>query len=160
MLDGIIESLVRSFVDEPPSDNENAVAERMEGMGWKPVRSNSAGGWCEYSYRKSSAYEVVWSGGRAVEALIKISWPEDGEDRDASYGSFETSYRQLVADLAAIYGEPALESEFDEPRLPIPGQFDRGAVWQVAQWNVAASFQQEDKDAPLRVSLWIYRLNE
>jgi hypothetical protein len=128
---------------------------RLRDSGWVEVRSNVAARWKEWKRGAESGFSSELEGRRAFQVVVKVVWPEEGADFDSLYEAFEADYAGLVAAVEGSVGTPAYSSEFDEPPLPMAGQFDRGTVWESERGKLAVSFQHEDKEMPLRLSFWL-----
>jgi len=129
---------------------------RLRELGWAEVRTSDAARWKEWKRGTESGYSTKLEDARTFEINLKIVWPEEGADFESLYEFFETEYANLVASVQEHLGTPAFASEFDEPPVPMPGQFDRASVWRSERGTVVVSFQHEDKEAPLRLSLWLW----
>ncbi|MFK3979482.1 hypothetical protein ACI2K4_03770 [Micromonospora sp. NPDC050397] len=131
--------------------NESALLD----LGWVEVRENDVAGWKEWRRGIESGYSNAFEDVRAFEVVVKILWPGEGANFGLLYELFEAEYVRLVTLVEERVGASTYSSEFDEPPVPMPGQFDRATVWRSGRGTVAVSFQHEDKEAPLRMSLWL-----
>ncbi|GIG01019.1 hypothetical protein [Catellatospora citrea] len=131
--------------------NESALLD----LGWVEVRANDVAGWKEWRRGTESGYSSAFEDVRAFEVVLKILWPEEGANFGSLYELFEAEYAGLVASVEGRVGASTYSSEFDERPVPMPGQFDRATVWRSDRGTVVVSFQHEDKEAPLRMSLWL-----
>ncbi|GAA4945099.1 hypothetical protein [Actinoplanes utahensis] len=96
-------------------------------------------------------------GMEAFELNLVFHDPEEGADFDALYTRFEDEYDRLAHQVTARLGPASLISMYDDPPLPIDGQFDRASVWSREPWSFMVAFQHEDKEIPLRLSLTVFR---
>ncbi|GAA1983126.1 hypothetical protein [Catenulispora subtropica] len=154
-----MDAVLRSVTAADRSRVDWTADQHLRDLGWSTVRANAAGGWTEWSKQGRTAFTSVWPEGEAIELEDVIHWPDDGEDRAGVYEGFEAAYRQLVAEVGRAYGPAAFEAEYgaSEVPVPVPGQFERAAVWPLEPWGLMVTIQQEDKEAPLRLSVWCYR---
>ena len=154
------DAVLRSVTDATPPRPGWTPDRHLQDQGWSTVRANPAGGWTEWSNHGRTAFTSEWSERSAIELQEEIHWPDDGEDREAVYDRFEAAYRSLVEEVGQEHGPPAFESGYGTPEVPVPGQFERAAVWPTQPWGLMVTVQQEDKEAPLRLSVWCYRTDK
>jgi hypothetical protein len=128
---------------------------RLRQAGWVEVRRNETAGWTEWKKGTTSGYLRRGEGTLNLQIIVKVLWPEDGANFSELYEKFEAEYAADVASVEEVLGACTYSSEFDEPPLPMAGQFDRGAAWVTNRGTIAVTFQHEDKEAPLRLSVWL-----
>ncbi|BEL03302.1 hypothetical protein Q0Z83_014930 [Actinoplanes sichuanensis] len=124
-------------------------------LGWR-VAGRQAGNWEEWGHGDLQGVRERFGAVDGFRVPVLLVDPEEGADFDALYERFEGEFDRLVASAEDCLGVPCLKSEYDDPPLPVPGQFDRAAVWSMAPWSLMVSFQHEDKEVPLRLSMWIF----
>ncbi|GAA2676906.1 hypothetical protein [Actinoplanes palleronii] len=140
----------------PGAPGAQQVAEVLADLGWW-VTGRRAGNWEEWANGDFRGFREAFGPIDSFQVITVLLEPEEGADFDELYQRFEDGFDQLSAWVQDRLGEPTMTSEFDDPQLPIPGQFDRADVWPAEPWSVMTSFQHEDKEAPLRLALWFFR---
>ncbi|WP_020519281.1 hypothetical protein [Catelliglobosispora koreensis] len=153
-----MDDLVRSVVDlasVTTGFDGDQLNRWLSNGGWMLTRANEAGGWEEWRKGQVSGYTSSDHGAFSFELVSRLHSPDEGADFEGLYTEFEEAFVALANDVSGLIGqEPDLSSEFDDPELPVPGQFDRGVVWNRDACLLMVTFQHEDKEAPLRLSVW------
>ena len=154
-MDELTSATLQHFTTHAVAASE--LASELTRLGWTPVRSGPARVWQEWRNGERVGYTGEDPTLVTFEMVETLARPEEGADFDQLYWDFEARFAALTTDVMERLNAPSLTSEFDEPPLPVSGQFDRGAVWERPGWSVMVSFQHEDKEVPLRLAVWLFR---
>jgi hypothetical protein len=132
-----------------------SLSEVLADLGWH-VTGRQAGNGEEWGHGDLRGLRERFGEVDGFRVPVLFVDPEEGADFDALYERFEGEFDRLVASIEDRLGMPTLKSECDDPPLPVPGQLDRAAVWSMTTWSLMVSFQHEDKEVPLRLSMWFF----
>ncbi|WP_306204724.1 hypothetical protein [Actinoplanes sp. RD1] len=136
----------------PVASLDDAVAE----LGWEPT-TRSGGTWREWINGDVVAYSHR-TGGVESFTLVTLSYePEDGDDLSPLYERFEAGLAELTAEVAGRLGPATARHAYGDAELPVPEEILEAALWTGGEWTVMAAFQHEDREAAMRLALWLFR---